>query len=634
MTNVPTLMIRVGPLDRDEQVDLDLILSNTDTAIPGKLALPFRLAQVPLLLRALNARQYPDYPDRDRFFKADDERDQVIKDLKELGLWDGDENSGTVAIDVHSRVGRLLGAALLANENVRDIFNKLYDAAIKVREGEIVLDFGLTAGGLAALPWEVGYDNYQPLLLTKGVVLNCTRMIEFKHELPPPRPIGERLRVLTVAPAAHMHEIARAFEQLARSRMKEALKHSPVDIEALQGGTMEALYKRLTYGPTVDILDYYGHGILTEEGGALLFENPQGGVDPVLARRLAALPNLPPLIVLHACQSAQMVPDEPLASVAVTLSSAGARAVVATQLALRMTAATNEITPIFYQALASGQSVQRAVAYVRQKLYVEETDGASWYLPVLYLRQPHPKPYILLTRVIPPNPFAGTGALTNPNSFVGCERIIERLWERLQAGGNLSIVGPSGSGKSTLLALIAHKAQERLNSKPKVVRLPLQRDEKPIGARLMLARLLGGPKARATDLIELLADNHIILLLDDFGQLNNKGDDGLNVRLWLRELSQDRTHKFIQLVAASLRPLHEIFKEDNSPNYSPLHNVMRDIIELEPLNCDEARYFVTTNLAGTPFQPSDFADLIEKPIVPRELQEACRTRYDNLVKRQ
>jgi energy-coupling factor transporter ATP-binding protein EcfA2 len=551
--------------------------------------------------------------------------------LRVLDLWKGSITTGSVVAEVHSRFGRQLGKALLSDPSFEHCLNHLYNRAIQEGGGEILLSFDPGAIALAALPWEVTHNGVQPILLTRGVVLNCTRIITFAHVFSPHRLPRKRLRVLTMAPRVQMDEVGRTFEQLARSLMCEALRGLPVDIETLPQNTMDALYNRLSQEPFIDVLDYYGHGIFTEKGGALLLENAQGGRDPVIASRLAVLPNLPSFVALHACQSARLDIDEPLAGIATALSAAGVRAVLAMQLTTRMMAATHGIAPTLYQELAAGKSVQQAVATIRQKLYTGEQDGASWYVPVLYLRQADNEPFVLLERspTYPPNPFAGEGAFKDANQFMGREAAVQRIADRLAAGGNLSIVGPAGSGKSTLLALIATTLRERMEPKPEVVWVPLQRNMKLLEAQLALARRLGGPKAKATDLLTLLEDRHLILLLDDLGQLE-KGERGLEVRLWLRQLSQDRTIATVQLVASSLRPLREIFKEDESPDYSPLHNVMSDIVELGAFTDGEARRFITMALEGTPFQLQDFVDLLTKPIVPRALREACRLRYDQL----
>jgi hypothetical protein len=52
------------------------------------------------------------------------------------------------------------------------------------------------------------------------------------------------------------------------------------------------------------------------------------------------------------------------------------------QLSVRVDAALR-FAEVLYHALAHGEPLQRAVSIARQALYVEEPDGASWYVPTL-----------------------------------------------------------------------------------------------------------------------------------------------------------------------------------------------------------------------------------------------------------
>lgn len=626
-----TFVIYIEPLI-DGKAALQLTLPSGRQAA-SSLTLPFPPESVQFILRALNVRQFPDYPMRDYLVRKGEDRHDLIETLKALDLWDGTiPPQGAVALNVHHRVGRLLGRTLLADAPMREGLAELYEAAGDQSTGEIVFQFHPDAVVLAAIPWELAHNESQPLLLTKGAVLGFTRVIRFEHAARQPPPVKGRLRVLTVAPRAQMTEAGRAFEELARAKMRDALD-GMVDIEQLPVATIEALQRRLADGPQVDVLDYYGHGTVVDGVGALIMEDSQGGSDAVTANRLQALSNLPPFIVLHACQSAQLNGEEPVASIATALSSSGARAVLAMQLTARMTAQTNSVVPILYQEIAKGQSVQRAVAAVRQSLYIKEADGASWYQPALYLRQHDLHPYFLINRAAPPaNPFVGPGALQDPTRFVGRGSELRHFWNRVKLGGNISIVGPSGCGRSALLTLIGKEANEMMGAEVKVLRLSVQRRMKLIESKLLLARQLKGASAKVTDLEILLDGQTILLLLDDLGELSPKGEKQLEVRLWLRSLSQNRLSWKVQLVATSVRPLYETFIYDNSPDYSSLHGVMNDIIKLGAFTEDDARDYLKKGLENTPFQVEDFKDVLIKSLLPRDLQNACRDHYDRLCK--
>ncbi len=634
----PALTISVGSPDTNERIPLTLSLSpEGGEGEQCTLELPFPLARIPLLLRALSARQNPYYPTNDKMFRSADEREQAANHLRNLQLWDDNAGpSGAVVSDVHMRVGQILGAAILAAGTMRSSLSTLYDAAIAAGEGEVVLHFEPNATSLAALPWELAYDGPRPILLARGTHLACTRILAFGHALAQQHNDGQERHILTVAPHAYMDDAARAFEQNARMRLREAVRERPVVVESLNPATMEALSTRLEKQPRIDVLDYFGHGRLTNAGGALLFDSPQGGPHPALASQLAALPALPLLVVLHACHSAQVDIDEPLATVAVALSEAGVRAVIAMQVTIQMSAATNYVVPTLYQALADGRSVQQAVTDVRRSLFTAEPGGTSWYVPALYLRQPDRQPCVPLPKrtAAAPNPFAGLGALEDSSQLVGRKPEQLRLWERLQAGGHLSIVGPAGSGKSAMLALIDARRESLLTRKgAKLVWLRFHPRMNLVGAQFTLATALGGKKV--TDLTRFLYDRHLflILLLDDL-HLLDKGSIGLDVRIWLRGIATPSAGAKVQLVATSTEPLSRVFEQDDPVIASPLAGTLSDAITLGPLAKDEAREYIRSRLENTPLLSSQFESLLTQPLYPGPLQTACRIHYDSLCEAQ
>jgi CHAT domain-containing protein len=132
---------------------------------------------------------------------------------------------------------------------------------------------------------------------------------------------------------------------------------------------------------------FYGHGRYQDGAGALLFDDDDGGERWVGAAQLATALGTAQarLLLLHACQSAMISDKGLLTGVAPALSAAGVPAVIAMHLTVRVPAATR-FAEIVYRNLARGASLQRAVSLARQALYVEEHDGASWYVPTVMIR--------------------------------------------------------------------------------------------------------------------------------------------------------------------------------------------------------------------------------------------------------
>ena len=280
MHYLPKLIMHFHTPDEQERTNLDLKLvlspntadSSEDYTDSCLLTLPFHFVQIPLILRALNARQYPDYPTHERLIEHTEDRVYIVNELRALGLWEGSDEKGAVSLEVHTQVGEKLGKALLVHNIIEIYLNKLYNAAITAGGGQLVLHFDAGASALAALPWEVAHAGTQPILLTRGVALNCVRMFAFAHPLPLPLCSNERLRILTIAPRVLMDEVGNTFQELAQMYLQQALKDLDADIEVLSSNTIEHLYQRLSQKPTINVLNYFGHGTFTNQRGALLLE--------------------------------------------------------------------------------------------------------------------------------------------------------------------------------------------------------------------------------------------------------------------------------------------------------------------------------------------------------------------------
>ncbi len=346
--------------------------------VQSNLVTPYPGADLPLVITALDAAQHPGHPAQGPAFSpAERER------LAALGLWQGDQ----VVPAIHQRVGQALYGALTADPAGAQALSTIRNSATSAaRPLDIILRFAPAALSLAALPWELLWDAQQPLLLSRGKPAACVRYLDLDQALPPPRTAGRPLRILAIGPHAGIPDAICQEERAARHAAFAALVAAgTLVVEELHPATLTALVDHIHQGPPPDILHFYGHGRYQDDTGALLFDTPGGGQTWVDATRLAALLGEVRLVVLHACQSAMIGEAGLLTGIAPALSAAGVPAVIAMQLTVRVAAATR-FAGVVYRELAREASVQRAVSLARQALYVEEDDGASWYVPTLTLR--------------------------------------------------------------------------------------------------------------------------------------------------------------------------------------------------------------------------------------------------------
>lgn len=300
---------------------------------------------------------------------------------------------GQLHPQAHQAVGRAIFNALTADPEGETALSTIRNVAIAQSRAAVVrLHFTPAAASLAALPWELAWDESdEPLLLSRGQLIGCVRHLDLAQALPPPRSSGRPLRLTAVTPAAGLAAELRAEERAARlAALAPLVQRGDLLIDEVAGPvTRRALNDHVRQHGAPDIVHFVGHGRYLEGQGYLVLDTPEGGFDPVPASKVVQLLSQARLVVLHACQSGATSAAGLLTGVAPALSAAGVPAVVAMQLAVRVAAAVRFAEEL-YGALARGESLQRAVSLGRQVLFAEEQDGASWYVPTLTVRARDP----------------------------------------------------------------------------------------------------------------------------------------------------------------------------------------------------------------------------------------------------
>lgn len=363
---------------------------------------PYPGTALAAVIKALDALQYPAYPAQSPAFN-----DTEKHTLERHGLW----KQGRVTQDAHKIVGRTLFDALTQSRESYGAVMAARGAAVNMGTTiSYLLRFPEDAIDLAALPWEAMWDQNRPLLLSQGGqnLDSCERYLDVRLALKPPLPRGKQLHILALSPHAGIPEQTRTEERTARIRSWEQLKAKGLlDWDELSPVTATNLYNRLRdwSKPKPDIVHFFGHGTYENSNGFLYLDNAP--VQPtasemISASQLSAMLGDVRLIVIHACRSAMVGNTVELGGILTGVAPALAtvsEAVVAMQLTVRITAAIR-FQEVFYEELTRGQSLQSAVSEARRSLYVIESDGASWYVPTLYIRTREQKPVYLVQPVV------------------------------------------------------------------------------------------------------------------------------------------------------------------------------------------------------------------------------------------
>lgn len=377
------LTVRFAPGDNGTRVHWESeIVGSVDSVFKP----PFAGPDLALVVRALDELQRPQGA-----FAADE-----LERLAGLGL---PIEHGLLQQTAHCAVGRAIYKAITAHPDALRALATIRNVAIaNSRTAVVRLHFAPDEAALAALPWELIWDEgAEPLLLSRGQLIACTRHLDLDQALPPPRPRSGPLRLTAVTPAAGLDPADVAEERTRREAALAPLQASgALLLDSVAGPvTPRALNDHFDRTGPPDIIHFVGHGRYDAGRGFLVLDKEGGGMEPVPAERIVQLFRGARLVVLHACQSSMVGQAGLLTGVGPALGAAGVQAVVAMQLTVRLAAATR-FAERLYTALARGESLQTAVSLGRQALYTEEADGASWYVPTLTIRSSKPEPLFLV----------------------------------------------------------------------------------------------------------------------------------------------------------------------------------------------------------------------------------------------
>lgn len=204
------------------------------------------------------------------------------------------------------------------------------------------------------------------------------------------------------------------------------------------------------------------------------------------------------------------------------------------------------------------------------------------------------------------------------------------MFELLNSGSSVVLIGEEGIGKSSLLWAICQQAVSRLHSPRQSVFLDLNEVDNEEDFYSALCDEVGIPESTGYMLNRNLKThkNKVLLSLDNVGKMAWQGFTR-GVRDRLRGLAEG-SHAPLKLILAATEPLNDLFNDSHDDGKtSPLEGICQEeYIQL----WDETtmRDFIASRLAGT------FVSFTEEEIVqlvagsgghPRELMQLCYRIY-------
>ncbi len=509
--------------------------------------------------------------------------------------------------------GRVLGRALFAPEALGADYQETV-AVLQSQQEHARIRLRIEPPELHALRWERLYhplnETWEPLTATAETLFS--RYVPTR-KWGSARPIEERpLRVLVViASPENLAGYGLDSLPLAEIERRHALFAAQPGIECtyLQSRTanpptLPRLNQALQEG--YHVVQFVGHGARGNSGETALFlEDATGQVamlkTPALLEAFHSAVKRPHLCFLTACESAAYAPGDVFLPVGPKLVADGAIPAVVAMTGRVTMATARQFTAGFYERLLTHGSVDLAVHEARARIRTRH----DWSVPALFSRLPenrllaltalHPQP-----RLHAPNPFGVNGCISDPAQFYDRDEILRRVFEELEKGSNISLVGASQIGKSSVLEQILQCGPDRLGLPSSAfIYLDMQNVHNEADFFLALSdKLEIRPPLRGYELNRTLnrRARRYILCLDEIEKMKRKRDFTGAARSELRGLAE-RADSPITLVIASRSPLGELFP-DKPDETSPLAGICPQL-DLPPFTPDVARAFLHERLAGT-----------------------------------
>lgn len=231
----------------------------------------------------------------------------------------------------------------------------------------------------------------------------------------------------------------------------------------------------------------------------------------------------------------------------------------------------------------------------------------------------------------PRNPFIPlTGRVDDPKLFFNREKEIRDIFELLNSGSHVSVVGEKGIGKSSVLEAICREAKSKLLQPREGIYLDLQSLENEDEFYMDLCDRLGISESREIRLKRELKDEKLLLVMDKAEKLTEDGFIEGKIAGELRGLAEGMNAP-LRLILGSSQPLDELYQDKGK--LSPFENLFIPV-ELKPWDEATARAFIAQRLASTPvsFTEEEISEIIrDTKGHPQKLMQKCYKTYEKYL---
>jgi energy-coupling factor transporter ATP-binding protein EcfA2 len=224
----------------------------------------------------------------------------------------------------------------------------------------------------------------------------------------------------------------------------------------------------------------------------------------------------------------------------------------------------------------------------------------------------------------PPNPFIPlTGRVEDPTQFFEPQGVINSVFETLNSGSSVALIGERGMGKSSILKAIERLSPMRLQRKAIYLDWNLIPNEDTFWE--MVCHGIGVQRCYNHHLIRELQSRQLLLLLDEVEKMGQQ-EFGSEIRSQLRGFAQGSSMK---VVIAACVSLDLLFADAHNSLLSPFAGLCME--EGIPRWSEQMiRNYIAQRLAGNPIQFTDpeIAQIFyTSQGQPQQLVQACYQLY-------
>jgi energy-coupling factor transporter ATP-binding protein EcfA2 len=236
-----------------------------------------------------------------------------------------------------------------------------------------------------------------------------------------------------------------------------------------------------------------------------------------------------------------------------------------------------------------------------------------------------PQPLVLPSgATLLPNPFVPlNGRIDDPNQFFAQDKIIKDIFETLNSGSSVALIGERGMGKSSLLKEIARISEARLRRQAVYVDWNLVRNEETFWG--IVCDQIRVPVCTNNDLIRALQSRRLLLLLDEVETMERQVF-GEEIRIQLRGFAQGNQMK---VVVAACVSLDRLFPDEPHSLISVFNNLCTSETMLS-WSEEMIRSYIDQRLDGNPvsFTRTEIQSIIkESQGNPKKLVSLCNQLY-------